>query len=130
VELTRIGNHVLPSSGDRRDFGQFRDSDFYKEQLLLKADLLIKFMKKECGKNETKYCRKFGLDFVTNFPSLKFDDLCNWAHDVLKICVGQCKWSISKLNSVVPKNMYHYVNFISCFCCLIDNQDGEDLDKI
>ena len=51
-------------------------------------------------KNEVKYCRKFGLDFVTNFPSLKFDDLYNWAHNVLgvpNICVGQCKWFISKL---------------------------------
>jgi len=112
VELTRIGNYILASSGDRRDFDQFRDSDFYKERPLLKTDLLIKFMKKECGRNEIKYCRKFGLDFVMNFPSSKFDDLCNWAHDVLgvpKIRIGQCKWSISKLNSVVPKTcIIHY----------------------
>ena len=104
VDLTRIGNYVLASSGDRRDFDQFRDSDFYKERPLLKTDLLVKFMEKECGKNEVKYCRKFGLDFVTNFPSSKFDDLCNWAHNVLgvpNIYVRQCKWFISKLCSCI-----------------------------
>ena len=50
VELTRIENYILASSGDRRHFDQFRGSDFYKERPLLKTDLLIKFMKKECGR--------------------------------------------------------------------------------
>ena len=88
---------VLASSGDQKDFDQCRDSDFYKKRPLLKTALLIKFMEKECGRNEIKYYRKFRLDFVANFPSSKFDDLCNQARNVLgapNIHAGKCKWSI------------------------------------
>ena len=104
VNLTRIGNYVLASSADRRDFDKFRDSDFYKERPLLKTDLLVKFMEEECGRIEIKYCNKFGLDFVTNFPSSRFDDLCDWTRNILgvpKIRVGQCKYILSNTCMVV-----------------------------
>lgn len=98
VDLKRIGNYVLASSGDRRDFEQFRDSDFYKERPLLKTDMLVKFMEEECGKSEIKYCNKFGLHFVMNFPSSKFDDLCDWTRNILgvkNIRIGQCKYFLN-----------------------------------
>jgi len=59
---------------------------------ILKTEVLVKFMEKECG--EIKYCRKVGLDFITNFASSKFDDLCDWTYNIVgvqNIYVGQCK---------------------------------------
>lgn len=93
VELNRVGNYVLASSKDRQEFDKFRDSEFFKERPLIKTAVLEKFMEEQC-KCKINLCNKFGIDFVTNFPTSKFDDLCYWARDMLgagSVCIGECK---------------------------------------
>lgn len=45
-DFTRVGNYVLATSSERRDFEKFRDSEFYKKRPLMKTDLLVQFMEK------------------------------------------------------------------------------------
>lgn len=80
-DFTRIGNYILASSADRRDFEKFRDSEFYKQRPLIKTHLLEQFMKERCI--AIKEFNKFGIDFVMNFPSSQFDSLCTWTRNIL-----------------------------------------------
>lgn len=45
-DLTRVGDYVLPTSSDRRDFEKFRDSEFYQQRPLIKTNLLVQLMEK------------------------------------------------------------------------------------
>ena len=101
-DLTRVGDYVLASSQDRRDFDQFRDSEFFKEKPLIKTDILIQFM--EMRKLSIEYCSKFGVDFITNFPSSKYPNLCEWTRNLLfgsrESAEGhdmKCKCSVKKI---------------------------------
>ena len=80
-DLKRVRNFILASSVDRRDFEKFRDSEFYKQRPLIKTDLLEQFMKQRCITIE--YLHKFGIDFIMNFPSSQFDELCDWTRNIL-----------------------------------------------
>ncbi|XP_065903393.1 uncharacterized protein [Dysidea avara] len=82
-ELRRIGNYVLGTSADRHDFDKFRDSEFYKQRPLLKTELLARFMKEKCI--TASCCNKYGIEFVLNFPSTEFDNLCEWTRNLLGI---------------------------------------------
>ena len=80
-DLRRVGNYILATTGDRRDFEQFRDSEFYKQRPLIKTDLLEQFMKQRSINIE--YFNKFGIDFIINFPYSQFDELFEWARKKL-----------------------------------------------
>jgi len=80
-DLQRVGNYVLATSSDRREFEKFRDSEFYKDRPLMNTDLLVEFMKMR--KLPVKLIWKYGMEYVTNFPSSHFDDLCEWSRKVL-----------------------------------------------
>ena len=80
-DLTRVGDYVLASSQDRRDFEKFRDSEFYKKKPLIKTDILVQFMK--MSKLSIEYCNKFGIDFIANFPSSQYPNLCEWTRNLL-----------------------------------------------
>ena len=55
------------------------DSDFFKRRPLIKTDLLEQFMKQ---KFITIEClNKFGIDFIMNFPSSQFNELCEWTRN-------------------------------------------------
>ena len=83
-ELKRIGNYIIASTADQREFEIFRDSEFYKQRPLIKTNLLEQFMKQKFITIE--YCHKFGIDFIVNFPSSQFGELCEWARDILYNC--------------------------------------------
>lgn len=100
-DLTRVGNYVLASSQDRRDFEKFRDTEFYKERPLIKTDLLVQFM--EMNKLSIEYCSKFGIDFITNFPSSQYANLCEWTRHLL----FSSKVSDEGDNVKCKKNAYH-----------------------
>lgn len=80
-DLRRIGNYVLASSTDRREFEKFRESEFYKQRPLIKTHLLEQFMKQKSIAIE--YFHKFDIDFIMSFPKSQFDDLCTWARNIL-----------------------------------------------
>ena len=81
-DFTRVGNYILATSADRRDFEKFRDSEFYNERPLIKTDFLVQFMEKKSIPIE--YCNKFNIDFIVNFPSSLFDELCDWVRNHLQ----------------------------------------------
>ena len=80
-DLRRVGNYILATTGDRRNFEQFRDSEFYKQRPLIKTDLLEQFMKQKSINIE--YFNKFGINFIISFPYSQFDELCEWARKKL-----------------------------------------------
>ena len=83
-ELRRIGNYIIASTADRKEFETFRDSEFYMQRLLIKTNLLEQYMKQKCINIE--YCHKFGIDFILNFPSSQFGELCEWVRNTLNNC--------------------------------------------
>ena len=74
IDLNRVGNYVLASSEDRQEFDKFRESDFFNKRSLIKTAVLEKFMEEQC-QCKINLRNKFGIDFVTNFPTSQFDDL-------------------------------------------------------
>ena len=80
-DLQRVGNYVLATSSDRREFEIFRDSDFYKDRPLMKTDLLVEFM--NIRMLPIKLICKHGTEYITNFPNSYFDDLCEWTKKIL-----------------------------------------------
>lgn len=95
-DLQRVGNYVLATSAHRREFEKFRESDFYKDRPLIKTDLLIEYMKMKMLPVEL--ISKYGKEYVTNFPSSRFDELCDWAKKILH---GKLEFE-QKLESVQP----------------------------
>ena len=79
-DLQRDGNYVLATSSYRREFEKFRDSKFYKDRPLMKTDLLVEFMKMKML--PIKLISKYGMEYITNFPSSHFNDLCEWTKNV------------------------------------------------
>ena len=78
-EFKRIGNYIIASTTDQREFETFRDSDFYEQRPLIKTDLLEQFMTLKFITIE--HFQKFGIDFIMNFPSSHFDELCEWTRN-------------------------------------------------
>ena len=82
-DLRRVGNYILGTTADRRDFDKFRDSEFYKQKPLLKTELLARYMKEKFV--TAPCCSKYGIEFVLNFPSTEFDNFCQWTRNLLGV---------------------------------------------
>lgn len=80
-DVQRIGNYVLANTTDRRDFDVYRDSMFFKKRPLVPTDLLQEFMK---IKNlHVDLQNEYGVNFVVNFPTSHFEELCIWARNII-----------------------------------------------
>ena len=109
IDLNRVGNYVLASSKDRQEFDKFRESEFFKERPLIKTAVLEKFMEEQC-QCKINFRNKFRIDFVTNFPTSQFDDLCCWTREMLgvgSVCIRERKQFI----------MFVHVCILCCCCC-------------
>lgn len=106
-DLRRVGNYLIASSADRKDFEKFRDSEFYERRPLIKTDLLERFMKQKFITID--YINKFGIEFITNFPHSQFDDLCEWTRKIL-YSGQESEWAVDdkrKRNSYAMLNVIH-----------------------
>ena len=113
-ELRRVGNYVIASTADRKEFETFRDSEFYMQRPLIKTNLLEQFMKQKHLAIE--YCHKFGIDFILNFPSSQFNEMCEWVRNILYNCQASEATTDerSKREKVIKFSYYVWYNVSLC----------------
>ena len=75
ASLQRMGDYVLASSLDRKEFDKFRDSSFYQKGPLVATDLLTEFMKIQ--NLPIMYIHERGKYYISNFLMTVFTTSAN-----------------------------------------------------
>ena len=78
--LRREDDYLVATSDDRRHYEDFRellDSSHYPQPPMPSCPLLLKFMKAK--EMPILLVQRFNCELVTNFPSSRINELCDWA---------------------------------------------------